>query len=209
MWETVPPATAAFLRQQGAMRRHRDGATLAQRGQALSAVLVVAEGRLRAVMRGIDGEEHLIRWIETGEAVGVGAVLSAVPMQADLVASGDCKVLWIPGADFIRAIRDNAEAGLAVARFLGSRLTEMLDHVAAQAYASVEDRVRSALVHLAVENGQPLGDGRIELRMTQEDLSRAVGASRQRVNEALKELERKGEIAMGYRRIVVTPARAP
>jgi DNA-binding GntR family transcriptional regulator len=43
----------------------------------------------------------------------------------------------------------------------------------------------------------------VRLRLTQEDLARAVGASRQRVNEALKRLQSQGRIELGYRRIVV------
>jgi CRP-like cAMP-binding protein len=150
-----------------------------------------------------DGHEHLIRWVEPGEAVGVASVLAQLPFQADLVASGSCEVSSIPGDMFIAAIRRDAEVGLVVARFLAARLSELFDHIAAQAQGRLQDRLYASLHHLAAENGERLRDGRIRLRVTQQDLSEAVGASRQRVNEALHRLQLLGHIEIGYRQITI------
>lgn len=198
-----PTLVADAMRKLGRRRRYADGATLAQRGQPMSAVLVLTRGRLRSMTSSPDGHEHLIRWVEPGEAVGVASVLSQLPFQADLVASGSCEVSSIPGDQFIDAIRRDAEVGLVVARFLAARLSEMFDHVAVQAQGRLQDRLYATLHHLAAENGERLRDGRIWLRVTQQDLSEAVGASRQRVNEALHRLQLAGHIEIGYRRITI------
>jgi CRP/FNR family transcriptional regulator, cyclic AMP receptor protein len=130
-------------------------------------------------------------------------VLSDLPLQVDLISSGSGEVLLIPGGVFIAALRNNAAAALAVARLLATRYSELFDHVAAQAQARLQDRVVAALAHLAVENGEPLPDGRLRLRVTQQDVSDAVGASRQRVNEALRGLQRDGLVEIGYRQITI------
>lgn len=191
------------MRRQSARRRHADGATLVQRGQSMTSVLVLLQGKLRSVTSQPDGREHLIRWVEAGEAIGVASVLAGLPFQADLIASGRCEVLIIPGEVFVDAIRRDSEVGLAVARLLAGRLSEVFDHVAAQAHGRLQDRVLAALHHLAAENGEPLADGRIRLRITQQDISDAVGASRQRVNEALSILRQSGSVEVGYRRITI------
>jgi len=203
-----PAAAAEAMRRQGMRRRYPDGATLAQRGQPTTSVLVLLHGRLRSVTSLPDGREHLIRWVEPGEALGVASVLARLPFQADLIASGRCEVLTIPGDVFVEAIRCDAEVGLAVARLLAGRLSELFDHVAAQAQGRLQDRVLAALHHLAAENGEQLADGRIRLRVTQQDISDAVGASRQRVNEALNVLQQSGSVEVGYRRITIaSPSR--
>lgn len=192
------------MRRLGAVHRFRDGATLALRGQRMKSVLVLTSGRLRTATGLIDGREHLIRWIEPGEAVGVASVLAQLPFQTDLIASGACEVQSIAAEEFLGAMRRNAEVGLAVARLLATRLSELFDLVVAQAQGRLQDRVQAALEHLAAENGVKLDDGRIRLRVTHQDIADAVGASRQRVNEALQALKRRGDVEIGYRHIVVT-----
>lgn len=193
------------MRKLSATHRYRDGATLVQRGQQMTSVLVLTEGRLRTVTNLVDGREHLFRWIEPGEAVGVASVLTQLPSQTDLIASGACTVRSIPGAALLEAMRRNAEVSLVVARLLATRLSEIFDHAVAQAQGRLQDRVQAALEHLAVENGVKLADGRVVLRVTHQDIAEAVGASRQRVNESLHSLQRAGLVEMGYRQITVAP----
>lgn len=201
--QALPALESEALRKLGAVYRYRDGATLAQRGQPMKSVLVLSKGRLRTTTSLIDGRERLIRWIEPGEAVGVASVLAQLPLQTDLTASGPCEVLSIPGEEFVEVMRRNAEVGLAVATLLATRLSEVFDHVVAQAEGRLQDRVQAALQHLAAENGVKLADGRIRLRVTHQDIAEAVGASRQRVNESLQDLQRAGLVEMGYRQITM------
>jgi CRP-like cAMP-binding protein len=86
---------------------------------------------------------------------------------------------------------------------LGARLSEALELVAAQSQLRLDDRLQAALNHFAQQNGEALPQGGVRLRLTQEDLARAVGASRQRVNQALMRLQTQGRVELGYRRIVV------
>lgn len=176
---------------------------LIQRGQLVSGMMVLQRGRLRAVMGGANGEERFIRWVDPGEALGVGTILTGLPFRMDLIASGDIEVLWISSDTVLEVLRSDAEAGIAVARFLGARLTEALEVVAGQSQPRLEDRLQAALIHFRQQNGEALPQGGVRLRLTQEDLARAVGASRQRVNEALKRLQLQGKVELGYRRIVV------
>lgn len=198
-----PEAAAQALRSQGVRRTYPDGATLVQRGQAMRSVLVLLSGRLRTMTSSADGREHLIRWVEPGEAIGVASVLAQLPFQADLIASGPCEVLVVPGEAVVDAMRGDADIALAVARMLSWRLSEVFDHVAALSHGRLRERLQAALRHLAVENGEPLADGRVRLRVSHQDISDAVGASRQRVNEALHSLQREGLVEMSYRQIVL------
>ena len=199
----MPASAAQALRRKGSVRQYPDGALLMQRGQTVSGMLVLQRGRLRAVTGDANGGEHLIRWVEPGEAVGVASVLTELPFQTDLIASGDSQTLWISREAVLDVLRSDAEAGIAVSRFLGARLSEALELVAAQSQLRLDDRLQAALSHFAQQNGEALPQGGVRLRLTQEDLARAVGASRQRVNQALMRLQTQGRVELGYRRIVV------
>jgi CRP-like cAMP-binding protein len=208
LWQVLPGTAAEALRRQARTRRYADGATVAQRGQALASVLVLGEGRLRSVTPLRDGGEHLIRWVEPGEGVGVASVLTGRPFQVDLVAVGACVVQWVPGRAVLDVMRADARVGMVVAQFLAERLCETFDHIAQQAQNRLQDRLHASLQRLALENGLPLPGGGYRLSLTQQDLADAVGASRQRVNEALHTLERRGDVEIGYRHIVVTASAA-
>ena len=56
---------------------------------------------------------------------------------------------------------------------------------------------------LAASASDISGDKRIELRVTQTDLARMLGASRSKVNAELKRLERDDLIKVGYRTITL------
>lgn len=200
--------TGALTRRYGAVlqRRHYpDGATVAQRGQMLRSVLVLRSGRLRVATTHRDGREQFLRWTDAGEVAGVASVLCDLPLQVDLIANGDCEIDLIPGTRFVAAMNEDARLALDVARFLSLRLTDLFDRVAVIGNLRLEDRLYSALVHLAVVNGERHADGGLTLRVTQQDLSDAVVASRQRVNEALHRLQQAGQLQLGYGRIQVHP----
>lgn len=194
------------MRQNGVLRHYSDGATAAQRGTQLDSILVVVNGRLRSMTSTADGQEHLIRWVEAGEVTGVASVVANLPFQADLVASGECAVLAIPGKTLVEVISKDPAVGFAVSKFLAERLSEMFDHVAVQAQQRLGDRLAASLSHLAIQNGEKLPDGRVRLRLTQSDISRVVGVSRQSVNEELRQMQLAGQIEIGYGQILISPA---
>ena len=198
-WESLPASAAQALRGKGSVRHYPDGALLMLRGQPVSGLLVLQRGRLRAVTGGANGEEHFLRWVEPGEAVGMATVLTESPIQMDLISSGDSQALWIGRELVLEVLRSDAEAGIAVARFLSARLSEAVDLLAARSQLRLDDRLLTALQHFAQRNGEPLPEGRVRLLLTQEDLARAVDASRQRVNQALKRLQTQGMVELGYR----------
>ena len=87
----LPAEAAVVMQRHGTRRHHANGTTLVQRGQSTASVLVLMRGKLRAVTSLPDGREHLMRWIEPGEAIGVASVLAGLPFQVDLIASGRCE----------------------------------------------------------------------------------------------------------------------
>lgn len=199
------------MRRAGRAQRYRDGALVMQRGQAVSAVMVLTGGRMRTLVSGANGEVQLMRWLEAGEAVGVASALTQLPFQIDLEASGPCEVLWIPVADFVGALRSDAAAGVAVARMLSLRVAELFDHVVAQSQGPLKDRLRAVLINLGDAHGERLPDGGLRLRISQSDLADAVAASRQRVGQALRDLQATGDVRLGYRCIEtrLAPGRKP
>ena len=197
----LPAASAQLLQRSARGKRYRDGALVMQRGQAVTAILLLQRGRLRTLAANADGHTRLFRWLEAGEAVGLASALAELPFQIDLEASGECEVLWIPVSALLEAMRSDPAVGLAVARLLSTRLGELFDHVVAQAEETLPKRLAAVLANLATAHGQRQRDGRVRLQLTQADVAEAAGASRQRTNEALRRMQARGQLVLGYRRI--------
>lgn len=188
----------AALWKIGTRRTYRDNQVLQQRGDTADHALVLLSGRLRSEGYTASGAERMTRWLEAGEVSGFSSVLGNAPVPVDLVASGEVEVLILPQQALLDYLEHDASACLAVARMLSLRVNELFDVLFIDAEDTLSVRVWATLRRLAAENGQPTGTN-IMLRISQADLARVVGASRQRVNAALRELQARQRIRLGYR----------
>lgn len=190
------------LRAIGIKRGFQDGQLIQKRGDVVHHVLVLLSGRLRSVGYTASGAEQFTRWVEPGEISGFSSVLGDAPVPVDLVAAGEVELLILPSQPLLEVLENDALAALAVARALSLRVNELLDMVFIRAEEKLSARVWATLQRIAIENGKTVR-GNVVLHISQGDLALAVGASRQKVNVELRELQAKGKIRLGYRWIEI------
>ena len=195
------------LRRIGVQRRYRDRQIVQQRGDSAIHALIVLCGRLRSTAYSIEGTEQLMRWMEPGEISGLSSVLADAPVPVDLVAEGATELLLLPREPLLDLLVHDARTCLLMTRVLSLRVNELFDIVLARASDTLSARVWATLQRLALENGKRVDDGRTALQMSQTDLALAVGASRQRVNEQLRQLQRSGRVRLGYGRLEIIEQR--
>jgi CRP/FNR family cyclic AMP-dependent transcriptional regulator len=198
LFSDLPPASLQALLAIGVRRRYPDGAVVQKRGDGVDNALIVLSGRLRSEAYTVDGGERITRWMERGEISGLSSVLGQAPTPVDLVATGATELLILPGRPLLDLLARDAAICLAMLRVLSLRVNELFSGLFASAESALQTRVWKAVQGLAIENGQAR-EGRLLLRISQGDLARAVGASRQRVNEALRQLQAEGKLRLGYR----------
>ena len=186
----------------GTRRLYQKGQLVQKRGDSGHHVLVLLSGRLRAVGYTAGGTEQVTRWMEAGEVSGFSSVLGNSPVPTDLVATEEVEVLMLSRTPLLEFLSSDAIASLAVARVLSLRINELLDMVFIRAEEVLSARVWATLQRIAAENGTQQGDCTV-LRISQEDLAHAVGASRQRVNGELRKLQSAKRIRLGYRRLEI------
>ena len=198
----LPPQSRQRLMAIGLRRTYHDGQLIQKRGDSAQHVLVLLSGRLRSVGYTIGGAEQLSRWMERGEVSGFSSVLGNAPVPVDLVAAGDVELLALPRRPLLEFLADDAQACLAVAKALSLRVNELFGINLIRAENTLSARVWATLQRIAAENGERSG-GRVTLHISQGDLAHAVGASRQKVNLKLRELQTQGRIRLGYRWIEI------
>jgi CRP/FNR family cyclic AMP-dependent transcriptional regulator len=204
-----------FLRQLGhddaealvaRVRRRRIAKTepILHAGAAGDDVVLVLEGRVRLVAYGGDQREVMLAIRGPGELLGEMASLTAQRRTASAIALDDVEAGFLRGEEFRDFLREHPDAALVLIRMLVRRLAEAdRDRVALATQDSV-GRVAGRLVDLAADHGVPAASGtRIELSLTQDELARWTGATRETVSRALRLMRQLGWVSTNNRSITV------
>jgi CRP/FNR family transcriptional regulator len=196
-------AMVRTLMPLGICRRWQSGDLLASYGQRMESVSVCLSGQYKVLLTSIGGQSHFMRLITAGELFGVPSALAGTPFPTDIVCDEPGQTLEIPRLTLLAMLRKEPDLALGVIRSLATRVAEMFDVMEADLLPSLRARVYKRLQRLALFNGRPDRLGRIELPLTQQDIAQSLNASRPRVQQELKRLEREGLIQLGYRRITL------
>ena len=199
----LDPEMIRTLTSVGIRRRWRSGDLLASYGQRMAHVSVCLSGQYKVLLTSLDGQSHFMRLITEGELFGVPSALAGTPFPTDIVCEEPGHTLDIPRQALLRMLRQEPDLALSVIKSLATRVTEMFDVMEADLLPSLRSRVYKRLQRLAQFNGRPDRLGHIELPLTQQDIAQSLNASRPRVQQELKRLEREGVIRLGYRRITL------
>lgn len=197
------------LLQVGTPRIWKRDEVLCWAGKSPAAVYLVCSGRLRFRQFDSEGRERILGWAKPGMVACLAYAVADQPSGLDFVADVRSEVARIPRAELLELFRTEPDFALAIAMALSERMVEMVDLFMTQSYEHLADKVWSCLERLARQGSSGAGaDGR-ELRVTQEVLANAVGASRYRVGLELQRLAARGlvELSRGCIRLVPSAVR--
>jgi CRP/FNR family transcriptional regulator, cyclic AMP receptor protein len=178
-------------------------------GAAGDDVVLVLSGRVRLVAYGADQREVMLAIRGPGELLGEMAALGGQRRTASATALDDVEAGFMHADEFNQFLCDHPDTAMVLMRMLVRRLTEAdRDRVALATQDSV-GRVAKRLLELSSEHGSPSAGGtRIELSLTQDELARWTGATRETVSRALRLMRQLGWVSTDNRAITVLDAAA-
>lgn len=186
------------------VRRLPDGAPLAARGMPAEDWVGVARGAVRVSSVSLSGKQVSLTYVEPGTWFGDIALFDGLPRTHDATAHGMSTLLIVRKADFKDLLSQHIELYDALLRLNCRRLRLMFNLFEDLNTKPLGARLAGQLLLLAKSYGIEQGEEiRIGLQLAQEDLAQLLGASRQRVNQELKELERDGVLRVEPTRLVV------
>ncbi len=125
----------------------------------------------------------------------------------DAYAHGDTTLLCVSRGDFKNILSQHVELYEALLRLHARRIRQLYGLVEDMNTLPLRARLAKQLVHLVRTYGVPVaGDGaemRIGLHLAQEELAQLLGASRQRVNQELKTMEREDTIRIESAGVII------
>jgi len=193
------------LRTSGAPRRYGHGDVVVRQGEEVTCLRLVTQGAVRLSAIAPSGREVVVGLLGAGDVFGELALLGggASPVEARAVGEPTSVLVLQVGA--LRAVLERAPG---TAEELLRLIAARLHHTAAaleEALAhDVPTRVSLRLRHLARTHGTASSGGvRLHLPLTQEELARMVGATRESVNRSLAALASRGLLRVEDRRYVL------
>ena len=197
------PLREAIL-SRSTVRRMADGTLLSTRGSQAEEWCGVARGSVRISTVSLAGKQIALTFVEPGVWFGDISLFDGLPRTHDANAHGATTLLAVRKPDFLQILAQHVELYDALLRLNCRRLRLMFDVVDDLNTRPLAARLARQILLLARSYGVPQGEEiRIGLQLAQEDLAQLLGASRQRVNQELKALEREGALRIEPTRLVV------
>lgn len=197
-FSTLSPSLRHDILRLAYVRRFRDADLIAARGDSAQEWMACARGAVRVSSTALSGKLITLTYIEPGAWFGHAALLDGEPRSHDTYAHDDTTVLCVAKADFQKILAQHVEFQEAMLRLQARRIRQLLGLVEDLNTLPLRARLAKQLLHLTRSYGVPcLNRGqevRIGLQLAQEELAQLLGASRQRVNQELKAMEREDAI---------------
>ena len=136
-----------------------------------------------------------LTYVEPGIWFGDVAIFDGDRRTHDAYAHGECTTLCVARADFKKILSTHVELYEAMLRLHARRIRQLYGLVEDLNTLPLRARLAKQLIHLVRSYGvaslSNASEMRIGLQLAQEELAQLLGASRQRVNQELKALERE------------------
>lgn len=171
-------------------------------GDKGDALYCVSAGRVRIEALGDTGQEVFLNIIEPGESFGEIAVIDSLPRTAGALAMDRTTLVLIRRPDLLRELKHEPALALHLLRLFCQRIRWTSDLVEESAFLTPPARLAKRLLSLAMLHGQYTARG-IELRISQTELAKFLGMSRQMVNEKLQVWKAMGWLSISRGRLLI------
>jgi len=193
LFRNHPQLTAALLaqarRQQVAAQTH-----LYWEGDACAGIAFVLDGEIRVYKAQDGGREITLYEIGPGETciLNASCILGSNAYPANAVTTLASSLVLVPAHDFRRLLDRDETLRSFVYALLSQRLTEVMALVNEVAFGRLDERLYDYLLEKSADG---------VLATTHQKVANDLGSSREVVSRLLKEMERRGKVALARNEI--------
>jgi CRP-like cAMP-binding protein len=182
------------------------GEMLFARGDVGLSLYLIADGRVRLAVVSSTGRELSFRHATAGDILGEIAALDGGPRTADAIALTAVTAYGLERSALHRLLSTHSSISTAMIVYLCQRLRDTSEQLEAIALHALETRLARFLL-IALGNQQAPAGKRVplELKFSQDELAKLLGATRPKVNAALGALESAGAIRRTMDRLFCDP----
>jgi len=197
--------SAAAIQQISALairRPYEQDAIVFSQGDPGDSLYGVVTGRVRISASTREGKEMFLNIMEPGDTFGEIALLDGNPRTATATATAACELMIIPRGQFLALLQREPTVAIHLLQLLCQRIRWTSGQAEDSALLTVPARLARRLLTLARQHGHPSPKG-VQLVISQEEMGRFLGISRQAVNQYLQEWRAKGWVDVGRGKVTV------
>lgn len=187
----------AKLLLYGIRKRFEAGAVILNERSYIRSIPIVVSGVLKVIRTEDDGREILLYYIKVGESC-IMSFLGGLHNETSVVRAEveeDAEILFVPVEKVSLFIKEHPEWLDYIFRLYHKRFEELLDVVNAIAFKKVDERLLELLKRKAALTSSDT------ITVTHEQLATELATARVVVSRLLKQLEERGEVALGRNKI--------
>jgi CRP-like cAMP-binding protein len=194
------------LAKECRLRRYSSGDQIFARGDGGAAMYLVGRGAVTLSVASADGGEVVLAVLRPPQTFGELTLIDERPRIATATAREASLLIVIPRVAVMRLIRTEPGFAVGMLSALARLVRRVDDNLADMSLLDLRGRVVKFLAAAADRPSAPNAAGAavaVDIKLTQTDLARLLGGSRQQVNRIIVDLEREGAIQRTGARITL------
>lgn len=188
-------------------RNYEEGAVVFLRGDPGESLYGVVTGKVRISVSAPGGKEVFLNIMEPGDSFGEIALLDGQPRTATATALAPTELMIIQREQFLALLRKEPPLALHLITLLCQRARWTAELMEDSALLGAPARLAKRLLSLATLHGRETPGG-TQLAISQEELARFLGLSRQVVNQHLQTWRGKNWVSLGRGSVTIANERA-
>ena len=185
------------------------GEEIAQQGQILQHLYVIASGEIAIGVSNADGRRYVRRYAASGQVYGLLSILDGQATPQFYSARVRTRMILVPKAEILSALERHPPLWWSVVQHWSGIHRAHLTGLHEIAFDTLRMRLLRALLDYASQRGlREVPATPLELRLNQDHLANLLGMTRQSVSREVKRLEREGHIEVIYGGILLKAPQA-
>lgn len=175
-----------------------------RRGEPGPGLFLVRSGELKLSLISSEGREQILYLAEPGKLIGEGFLPHEVQCAASAFAMTDSEVWRFESDKVIRLVGRSEGLAFALMRHMAFRANRLIDLVLDLSLRSVERRLASFLLTLAIRHGAEQGTPcTIPRQLDMNTVAARLGTVREEISRALNRMQRNEILNLSRQEIVV------
>ncbi len=207
LFRGLPSATIQQISALSMRRTYSHGAIVFSQGGPGDALYGVVTGKIRISASSPDGREMFLNIMEPGDTFGEIALLDGRHRTATASATAPSELIIITRDHFLELLKRESQLVSHVIELLCERIRWTSGLAEESALLSVPARLARRLLSLGKFHGRETPVG-VELTISQEEVARFLGLSRQAINQYLQNWKSQRWVSLGRGKIVIVDENA-
>jgi CRP/FNR family cyclic AMP-dependent transcriptional regulator len=203
----LPTATIQKISLLAIRRSYGVGAIVFAQGDPGEGFYGVITGRIRISASTADGKEIFLNLMKPGDTFGEIALLDGNSRTATASSTALSELMIIKRDHFLALLQREPTLAIHLLQLLCQRIRWTSGWAEDSALLAVPARLARRLLALGKQHGHETGSG-VQLIISQQEMARFLGISRQVVNQHLQNWKVSGWVALGRGKITIVDEKA-